>query len=416
MAAVPNGQDLASIEIDWDAGIRPVLGKWTFDFGAYYYTYPGAFDPGGEFDYVELKTGVSRAFFNDKLALASPITGRQRFSASSARTTSWNSAPAGPLTRSGTSRRSLSGVVGHQWGELSEGGFDYTYWNVGLTLGFNNKPPLSLDLRYWDTGDFNGVTCPSSGVCACGPRVVGSLKASLLNMELPQSTSRLKGAARGALFAKDLLRAKISEHAVLSGDAILGFCIEPNRAARAGNRKTIGWTVTEVLDLLAQHANMACQTILSQGPGRQMGGAMRDASHSVVAVENPDGAGPFVIVCDHASNRIPEDYRSFGFAEDALQTHIAWDPGALAVARLLSARLDAPLFWPDVSRLVIDCNRAPDASSLIVVESEGRPVAGQPCLGRRRALATARPHPCAVSCRDRRMPYAPLGGETDRRR
>jgi len=101
---------------------------------------------------------------------------------------------------------------------------------------------------------------------------------------------------------------------------------------------------------------------------------MRDAGRSVVAVENPDGAGPFVIVCDHASNRIPEEYKSFGFADDALQTHIAWDPGALAVARRLSARLDAPLFWPDVSRLVIDCNRAPDASSLIVAESEGRPV------------------------------------------
>ena len=102
---------------------------------------------------------------------------------------------------------------------------------------------------------------------------------------------------------------------------------------------------------------------------------MRDADRSpVVVVENPDGAGPFVIVCDHASNRIPEEYKSFGFAEDALQTHIAWDPGALAVAQLLSARLDAPLFWPDVSRLVIDCNRAPDASSLIVVEREGRKV------------------------------------------
>lgn len=93
-----------------------------------------------------------------------------------------------------------------------------------------------------------------------------------------------------------------------------------------------------------------------------------------VVVENPDGAGLFVIVCDHASNRIPEEYKSFGFAEDALQTHIAWDPGALGVARRLSARLDAPLFWPDVSRLVIDCNRPIDASSLIVTESEGRPV------------------------------------------
>ena len=95
---------------------------------------------------------------------------------------------------------------------------------------------------------------------------------------------------------------------------------------------------------------------------------------SPVVVENPEGAGPFVIVCDHASNRIPDEYRSFGFADDALSTHIAWDPGALAVSRRLSALLDAPLLWPDVSRLVIDCNRPIGASSLIVTESEGRPV------------------------------------------
>lgn len=101
---------------------------------------------------------------------------------------------------------------------------------------------------------------------------------------------------------------------------------------------------------------------------------MRGMDRSPVMVENPEGTGPFVIVCDHASNRIPEEYGSFGFAADALQTHIAWDPGALGVARRLSARLDAPLFWPDVSRLVIDCNRARDASSLIVTKSEGRPV------------------------------------------
>lgn len=103
-------------------------------------------------------------------------------------------------------------------------------------------------------------------------------------------------------------------------------------------------------------------------------GRTTDADRSPVVAENPEGAGPFVIVCDHASNTIPDEYKSFGFADDALETHIAWDPGALAVARRLSERLDAPLFWPDVSRLVIDCNRPPDASSLIVTQSEGQPV------------------------------------------
>jgi predicted N-formylglutamate amidohydrolase len=101
---------------------------------------------------------------------------------------------------------------------------------------------------------------------------------------------------------------------------------------------------------------------------------MAGARRNLVVAENPDGAGPFVIVCDHASNRIPEEYQSLGYDGDALATHIAWDPGALAVSRRLSARLDAPLFWPNVSRLVIDCNRPPESNTLIVAESEGRPV------------------------------------------
>jgi predicted N-formylglutamate amidohydrolase len=115
-----------------------------------------------------------------------------------------------------------------------------------------------------------------------------------------------------------------------------------------------------------------------------------------------------VIVCDHASNRIPEEYASFGFAEDALQTHIAWDPGALPVARLLSARLDAPLVWPDVSRLIIDCNRAPDASSLIVVESEGQPVPANRALSdeqrKRRLDRIHAPYHAAIdTCLSRRL-------------
>lgn len=134
---------------------------------------------------------------------------------------------------------------------------------------------------------------------------------------------------------------------------------------------------------------------------------MSDSGRSVM-VENPDGAGSFVIVCDHASNRIPERYKSFGFAEDALQTHIAWDPGALPVARLLSARLDAPLLWPDASRLVIDCNRAAEASSLIVTESEGRPVPANVGLSegersRRIELIHAPYHAAIDSCLKRRL-------------
>jgi predicted N-formylglutamate amidohydrolase len=112
------------------------------------------------------------------------------------------------------------------------------------------------------------------------------------------------------------------------------------------------------------------------GVGRRAGEDRESGlgERGLIVTENPDGPGPFVFVCDHASNRIPDAYMSFGFAEDALLTHIAWDPGALGVARRLAMRFDGPLFWPDASRLIIDCNRVPTATSLIVSESEGRPV------------------------------------------
>ncbi len=143
------------------------------------------------------------------------------------------------------------------------------------------------------------------------------------------------------------------------------------------------------------------------GTGRREKGVRADSDGPIVA-ENPDGSGPFVFVCDHASNRIPEDYRSFGFAEDALTTHIAWDPGALGVARHLSARFDGPLFWPDVSRLVIDCNRAPAAKTLIVTESEGRAVPANRALTEaerlRRLEQIHGPYHAAIdACLERRL-------------
>ena len=51
------------LEIDYYGGIAPTWKGISFDIGGLYYTYPGAFDPGREFDYFELKTGGSYTFF-----------------------------------------------------------------------------------------------------------------------------------------------------------------------------------------------------------------------------------------------------------------------------------------------------------------------------------------------------------------
>lgn len=85
---------------------------------------------------------------------------------------------------------------------------------------------------------------------------------------------------------------------------------------------------------------------------------------------NAGGASPFVLVCDHASNRIPAAYRNLGLSPVQRLMHIAWDPGALAVALRLTDLLDAPLIYSTVSRLVIDCNRAADAPDLVPALSE----------------------------------------------
>jgi predicted N-formylglutamate amidohydrolase len=84
---------------------------------------------------------------------------------------------------------------------------------------------------------------------------------------------------------------------------------------------------------------------------------MNAPEHEVVEVANAGGGSPFVLVCDHASSFIPAQYGDMGLTPEERLSHIAWDPGALAVSRGLSAKLDAPLVASHVSRLVIDANR-----------------------------------------------------------
>ena len=102
---------------------------------------------------------------------------------------------------------------------------------------------------------------------------------------------------------------------------------------------------------------------------------MSIVEQSPVLVTNARGASPFVIVCDHASNRIPAKYGDLGLSMTERVSHIAWDPGALAVSRALADRLDAPLVQSTVSRLIIDCNRDLDAPDLIWTLSEATRIA-----------------------------------------
>ena len=61
-------------------------------------------------------------------------------------------------------------------------------------------------------------------------------------------------------------------------------------------------------------------------------------------------------------------------------SHIAWDPGALAVSRLLADQLDAPLVEATFSRLIIDPNRDLDSPELIWTFSEATRIAANEAL------------------------------------
>ncbi len=87
-------------------------------------------------------------------------------------------------------------------------------------------------------------------------------------------------------------------------------------------------------------------------------------------VFNPNGMGPVVILCEHASCHIPQEYDDLGLPEEARNSHVAWDPGARAVSLILSKKLDAPLIAGTVSRLIYDCNRPPEAESAMPPRSE----------------------------------------------
>lgn len=93
-------------------------------------------------------------------------------------------------------------------------------------------------------------------------------------------------------------------------------------------------------------------------------------------IHNPQGGGPLLLICEHASNYVPDEYAGLGLSASDLQRHIAWDIGALGLAKQLADLLDAPLILATHSRLLMDLNRDPSASDSIVVHSEDTAIPG----------------------------------------
>jgi predicted N-formylglutamate amidohydrolase len=97
-----------------------------------------------------------------------------------------------------------------------------------------------------------------------------------------------------------------------------------------------------------------------------------DQSFELIAGE---AASPFLLIADHASNRVPEGIE-LGIDPALLGLHIAVDIGVATLARALCHRLDCPGILGAVSRLVIDLNREEDAPHIIPIASDGHAIPG----------------------------------------
>ncbi len=91
---------------------------------------------------------------------------------------------------------------------------------------------------------------------------------------------------------------------------------------------------------------------------------------------NPHGRAPLLLVCDHAGRAIPAALGGLGLPGPALVRHIAFDIGAAQLTRRLARQMDGRAVLARYSRLVWDCNRAPDDPDTCPDQADGQPVPG----------------------------------------
>lgn len=156
------GQDIAHVEVDLYAGIKPVLGPLTFDLGVIYYTYPNAFDNGPstavfrELNYFELKAGVSATPWKDGTVGATLFYSPEYINQTGSVFTLEGSLSQ-VLPKIGQITPTFGALIGWQTGDdarfrllvANNAADNYLYWNIGMTLGFGDR--FSVDFRYWDT-------------------------------------------------------------------------------------------------------------------------------------------------------------------------------------------------------------------------------------------------------------------------
>jgi uncharacterized protein (TIGR02001 family) len=188
---------VANIEMDWYAGIKGTRGRFSYDLGVIYYSYPNSVGLGlnnvgdvtsRNYNYVEFKLGASAEIWKDATFGATAYYSPDyQYEVGSVWT--FEGAFVQNLHKFTWRREyspSFSALIGYQTSSGNLGDRElyalnvtgdtnnYFYWNAGFTIGFLEK--WSVDVRYWDTNiDRPGVGCGAS-LFACDERWVGTLK------------------------------------------------------------------------------------------------------------------------------------------------------------------------------------------------------------------------------------------------
>lgn len=94
------------------------------------------------------------------------------------------------------------------------------------------------------------------------------------------------------------------------------------------------------------------------------------ACSEAITFHNTASRSPYVIVCEHASSFIPDEYKGLGLPPQATKEHIGWDIHAMDMATIVAGMLVSPLVSVPVSRLVAELNRPETCRESIPARSE----------------------------------------------
>lgn len=136
--------DLASLELDLYAGVKPTLGPVAFDIGVIAYTYPNSTDSLGEFDYYEGKVAATLS-----PAEGFSLTGAVYYSPDFTLETGTGVYAELSGSYALTDALSLVAAYGHQ--DVDDIG-DYNTWNVGAKYAIHG---FTLGLTYSDSDAFD---------------------------------------------------------------------------------------------------------------------------------------------------------------------------------------------------------------------------------------------------------------------